>query len=132
MELLISKMTEDDVNEVFEIENELIGNASKNTISETLKNDKINYYVMKNENETSSIIKVSSFSLNKTKDTTGINTTFLKRNKTAKRNFATTVNDSAEKVGGPNEKMFCDWLDNGFDTTGWCDCSTENCGYVDC
>lgn len=47
-----------------------------------LRNEIKNIDFMKNDNETSSIIKVSSFSLNKTKDTTGINTTFLKRNKT--------------------------------------------------
>ena len=47
-----------------------------------LRNEIKNIDFMKNDNETSSIIKVSSFSLNKTKDTTGINTTYLKRNKT--------------------------------------------------
>lgn len=51
MDFIFSKMTEKDATEVCKIENELIGNSSYKTILDTLKSDKLNYYVLKNGTE---------------------------------------------------------------------------------
>ena len=58
MELVFSKMTEDDVSHVFEIENELLGSASYPKIFDTISNEKLNYYVLKNEQEVIGFIEI--------------------------------------------------------------------------
>ena len=51
MKYIFSKLTPKDAEHVFEIEKDLIGDCSLETILNTISNEKLNYYVLKNNDE---------------------------------------------------------------------------------
>lgn len=55
----IEKMQREDVKTVFEIEKKLLGTSNENTISNTLENQALNYYVLKMKNEIVGFIELS-------------------------------------------------------------------------
>lgn len=55
----IDKMQREDVKKVFEIEKDLLGTSNENTISNTLENQTLNYYVLKIQNKIVGFIELS-------------------------------------------------------------------------
>jgi len=58
-DLKIFKMKENDVKEVFKIENELLKTSDEKTISQTLSSNTLTYYVLKNKDEVIGFLEVS-------------------------------------------------------------------------
>ena len=62
MSYTISKMTNDEVSDVFNLEQELLGTSSIKSISETLESNTLSYYVLKLDNEIIGFFEVSIIS----------------------------------------------------------------------